>query len=95
MKIFKNRKKEKQSQDLQETVKEYNRQTAGITDKMALDMLDSDQRNDFLALLNITDHAHLGKTRAVLTAFKLGYMQGKTEASGNGRQKGRHNHGHD
>ena len=42
MKIFKNRKKEKQSQDLQETVKEYTRQTAGITDEMALDMLDPD-----------------------------------------------------
>lgn len=77
MKIWKNRKTKKRSQDLQKRIKEYNRRTAEITDEMAMDMLDTDKRNDYLELLNIADHAHMGKSRAILTAFKLGYLQGR------------------
>lgn len=78
MKIWKNRKKKKQSSDLQKRIKEYNRRTAEITDEMAIDMLDTDKRNDYLELLNIADHSHMGKSRAILIAFKLGYLKNKT-----------------
>ena len=56
----------------------YKKTTAEITDEMAMNMLDTDMRNDYLALLNIADHSHIGKPRAILTAFKLGYLQGKS-----------------
>ena len=43
-----------------------------------MDMMDTEKKNDFLLLLKVTDYAHMGKSRAILTAFKLGYLQGKT-----------------
>ena len=41
-------------------------------------MMDTEKKNDFLLLLKVADYAHMGKSRAILTAFKLGYLQGKT-----------------
>ena len=72
------RKREKSKKEIQKLIKIYKKTTAEITDKMAMNMLDTDMQNDYLALLNIADHSHIGKSRAILTAFKLGYLQGKS-----------------
>lgn len=77
------KKKRKQAEkptkaELQSIIASYKRQTAEITDDMAVDMMDTEKKNDFLLLLKIADYAHMGKSRAILTAFKLGYLQGKT-----------------
>ena len=77
MKIWKNRKKKKQSSDLQKLIREYSRRTAEITDEMAMDMLDTAKRNDYLALLKIADHARTGKSRAILISYKLGILKGQ------------------
>ena len=79
MKILKNRKIKKHSQSLQKLIDEYNCRTAEITDKMAMDMMDTEKKNDFLLLLKVADYAHMGKSRAILTAFKLGYLKGKAK----------------
>lgn len=72
------RKREKSQEKIKNIINIYNKETNEITDEMAMDMLDTDKRNDYLALLNIADHAHMGKSWAILTAFKLGYLQGET-----------------
>lgn len=78
MKILKNRKIKKHPQNLQKLVDEYNCRTVEITDEMAMNMMDTEKKNDFLLLLKVADYAHMGKSRAILTAFKLGYLKGKT-----------------
>ena len=77
------KKKRKQAEkptkaELQSILAGYKRQTAEITDETAIDMMDTEKKNDFLLLLKVADYAHMGKSRAILTAFKLGYLQGKT-----------------
>lgn len=76
------KKKRKQAEkptkaELQSILASYKRQTAEITDETAIDMMDTEKKNDFLLLLKVAGYAHMGKSRAVLTAFKLGYLQGK------------------
>ena len=65
--------------ELQSILTDYKRQTAEITDETAIDMMDTEKKNDFLLLLKVADYAHMGKSRAILTAFKLGYLQRKSE----------------
>lgn len=77
MKKFKNTKAKKKEKDLKELLKKYNSKTAEITDEKALSMLNKGISNDFLLLLEIANHARMGKAKAILTAFKLGYLQGK------------------
>ncbi len=77
------KKKRKQAEkptkaELQSILADYKRQTAEITDETAMDMMDTEKKNDFLLLLKVADYAHMGKSRAILAAFKLGYLQGKT-----------------
>ena len=81
MKIFKRKRKQAEKptkQEIQELKSYYKGLTASISDRKAMDMLDSPERWHYLMLLKIADYAHMGKSRAILTAFKLGYLRGKT-----------------
>lgn len=77
------KKKRKQAEkpakaELQSILADYKCQTAEITDETAMDMMDTEKKNDFLLLLKVADYAHMGKSRAILTDFKLGYLKGKS-----------------
>lgn len=61
-------------------VRKYEERTAPITDEMAMDMMDTNETNHFLMLLQIADYLPMGKSRAILDAFKLGYLAGKAAA---------------
>ncbi len=45
------RKREKSQTEIQKLIKIYKKTTAEITDEMAMNMLDTNMRNDYLALL--------------------------------------------
>ena len=82
MGIFKKKRKQAAKPakaELQSILASYKRQTAEIADKTAMDMMDTEKKNDFLLLLKVDDYAQMGKSRAILTAFKLGYLKGKTK----------------
>lgn len=79
MGIFKKKRKQPTNAELQSILASYKRQTAEITDETAIDMMDTEKKNDFLLLLKVADYAHMGKSRAILTAFKLGYLKGKAK----------------
>ncbi len=53
--------------ELQSILAGYKRQTAEITDETAIDMMDTEKKNDFLLLLKIADYVHMGKSWAILT----------------------------
>lgn len=78
MGIFKKKRKQPTNAELQSILASYKRQTAEITDETAIDMMDTEKKNDFFLLLKVADYAQMGKSRAILTAFKLGYLRGKT-----------------
>ena len=65
-------------------VAKYEKRTAPITDEMAMDLMDTNETNHFLMLLQIADYLPMGKSRAILNAYKLGYLAGKA-AAGNGQ----------
>ena len=62
--------------DLERITNEFQKQTAGLSDQWALDSLGAES---FLPLLSLADYAKMGKTRAILISFKLGYMEGKKD----------------
>ena len=64
-------------QELQELKSYYNRLTAAVPDEMVMDILDSTERYHFLMLLKIADYTKMGKSWAILTAAKIGYIAGK------------------
>lgn len=64
-------------QELQELKDHYNKLTAAVPDEMAMDILNSPERYHFLMLLKVADYAKLGKSWAILTAAKIGYIAGK------------------
>lgn len=64
-------------QELQELKDYYNRLTAAVPDEMVMDILDSPEKWHFLMLLKVADHTKLGKSWAILTAAKIGYIAGK------------------
>ncbi len=47
---------------------------------MAMDLMDTNETNHFLMLLQIADYLPMGKSRAIIDAFKLGYLAGKAAA---------------
>lgn len=79
MGIFKKKRKQPTKEELQSILARYKRQTAEITDETAIDMMDTEKKNDFFLLLKVADYAQMGKSRAILTAFKLGYLKGKAK----------------
>ena len=64
-------------QELQELKDYYNRLTTAVPDEMAMDILDSPEKFHFLMLLKVADYSKLGKSWAILTAAKIGYIAGK------------------
>lgn len=64
-------------QELQELKDYYNCLTSAVSDEMAMDILDSPEKFHFLMLLKVADYAKLGKSWAILTAAKIGYIAGK------------------
>ena len=64
-------------QEIQELKSYYNRLTVAVPDEMAMDILDSPEKFHFLMLLKVADYAKLGKSWAILTAAKIGYIAGK------------------
>lgn len=69
--------------NLENLLKTYDKLTANICTEKAMDMMDTEEVNHFLALLNIADNVHMGKSKSIIYAFKLGYLEaqkGKTMA---------------
>ena len=64
-------------QELQELKDYYNCLTSAVSDETAMDILDSPEKFHFLMLLKIADYTKLGKSWAILTAAKIGYIAGK------------------
>lgn len=64
-------------QELQELKDYYNCLTSAVSDETAMDILDSPEKFHFLMLLKVADYAKLGKSWAILTAAKIGYIAGK------------------
>ncbi len=64
-------------QEIQELKDYYNKLTATVPDEIAMDILDSPEKFHFLMLLKVADYAKLGKSWAILTAAKIGYIAGK------------------
>lgn len=75
--IFRRKSDRPTKQELQELKDYYNKLTAAVSDEMAMDILDSPERYHFLMLLKVADYAKLGKSWAILTAAKIGYIAGK------------------
>ncbi len=63
--------------ELESLVKYYNSITAELSHDWALEKLDSEERCHYLMLLKIADCRRMGKTFAILTAFKIGYLYAK------------------
>lgn len=63
--------------ELKNLVKYYNGMTAELPHDWALEKLDSPEKCHYLMLLKIADHAKMGKTFSILTAFKMGYLYAK------------------
>lgn len=82
MGIFKKKRKQAEKptkQEIQELKDYYKGLTVSISDRKAMDMLDRSERWHYLMLLKISDYAKMGKSFAILTAFKMGYLQGMKE----------------
>lgn len=79
--IFKKKFDRPTKRELQELIDYYKKHTAAISDNEAMEMLYSPETWHYLTLLSIADfYRPMGKTFAILTAFKLGYMAGKDGA---------------
>mgnify|MGYP001030982231 CR=1 FL=1 len=75
--IFRRKNDRPTKQELQELKTYYNKLTAAVSDETAMDILDSPEKFHFLMLLKVADYAKLGKSWAILTAAKIGYIAGK------------------
>ncbi|MBD5521420.1 MAG: hypothetical protein HDR03_09410 [Lachnospiraceae bacterium] len=71
------RKNQPSKAELESLVKYYSGLTAELQHKWALEKLDSEKRCHYLMLLKIADYHDMGKTFAILTAFKMGYLYAK------------------
>ena len=75
--IFRRKSDRPTKQEIQELKDYYNKLTATVPDEIAMDILDSPEKFHFLMLLKVADYAKLGKSWAILTAAKIGYIAGK------------------
>lgn len=64
-------------QELQSLTDYYKKLTAAVSDDFAMEMLDSPEAWHYLRLLKIADFRKMGKSFAIVTAWKMGYMAGK------------------
>lgn len=60
----------------------YEELTAPISDLQALNMRDTPERAHFLLLLQIADYIPLGKSKAIIYAYKLGYLDAQHGGAG-------------
>ena len=60
--------------ELSEVHARLDAQMCGLTQEWALDSLGIDK---LLPLINIADHEKLGATKAILYAYRFGYLAGK------------------
>lgn len=67
--MFKN-KRENKRRELESIQQEFDQRTENISN----DIWDL---RDFLMLLNLADNAYLGASKAIIYAFKLGYVAGR------------------
>lgn len=64
--------------ELERIIKDYDALTKGLSNEWAMDKLDTPGKSHWVALLKISDFYHpTGGAKAILIAFKLGYMFGK------------------
>lgn len=63
--------------ELKKLVNYYEKKTAAMSDDEAIEKLDSPEKWHYLMLLKIADYAHMGKTKAIIYAFKMGYLYAK------------------
>lgn len=70
-------KKKPNRKDLDRITRNFQKRTDGLTNQWALDIMGVES---FLPLLTIADYERIGKTRAILISFKLGYLAGKEDA---------------
>lgn len=64
-------------QELENLVRYYKEKTAAMSDDEAMELLDSPDKWHYLMLLKIADYAPFGKTKAIIYAFKMGYLYAK------------------
>lgn len=69
-------KKKPNRKDLDRITRNFQKQTEGLTNQWALDCMGAES---FLPLLTLADYAKVGKTRAILISFKLGYLAGRMD----------------
>lgn len=69
-------KKKPNRKDLDRITRNFQKRTDGLTNQWALDAMGVES---FLPLLTIADYERIGKTRAILISFKLGYLAGKED----------------
>ena len=67
-------KKKPNRKDLDRITRNFQKQTEELTNQWALDTMGVES---FLPLLTIADYDRIGKTRAILISFKLGYLAGR------------------
>ena len=75
--FFKKRADRPTKQELKNLVKYYEEKTATMSDDEAMKLLDSPEKWHYLMLLKIADYYRTGKTFAIFTAFKMGYLYAK------------------
>lgn len=69
-------KKKPNRKDLDRITRNFRKRTEGLTNQWALDTMGIES---FLPLLTLSDYAKVGKTRAILISFKLGYLAGRMD----------------
>lgn len=69
-------KKKPNRKDLDRITRNFQKRTDGLTNQWALDCMGAES---FLPLLTLADYAKVGKTRAILISFKLGYLAGRMD----------------
>lgn len=77
LEFFKTANNRPSQDDLDRLKRYYEDLTAGLSDSWALGNLDSPEKCHWLMLLKLADYARSGKTFAIFTAFKLGYLHGQ------------------
>lgn len=69
----------KTNTNFQNLIQTYDNLTAEISNEKAMDMMCTDQLDHFLLLLKIADNIPMGKSKSILYAFKLGYLEGQKQ----------------
>ena len=63
--------------ELERLVNYYKKKTAAMSDDEAMELLDSPEKWHYLMLLKIAGYVPFGETKAIIYAFKMGYLYAK------------------